>query len=167
MPASSFKLEYTKRTSAGGCPFCVSDEDLIRVNLGSLKFILNGLVRLPGAQGDDDNDQGGQQEGGKQLVDAEDSPMGLKTRFQMNTMAPPVIMPAMAPALVVLFQNRENSIIGPKVAPNPAQAKETMLKITLFSSQAITIPIRAMSSSTTRETRMTCLSVAPFLKIPS
>ena len=46
-------------------------------------------------------------------------------------------MPAIAPILVILFQNKEKSITGPNVAPKPAQAKETTVKMTLFSSKAI------------------------------
>ena len=81
-------------------------------------------------------------------------------------MPAPPIMPAIAPALLVRFQKREKSISGPKVAPNPAHAKDTIWKITLFSSIAITIPIRVSASSVMRETSMTCLSVAFFLQTP-
>ena len=80
--------------------------------------------------------------------------------FHTNTLTPPATMPATAPAWVVRFQNRENSISGPKVAPKPAQAKETMLNITLFSSMAITMAMAAITSRVMRETHITCLSVA-------
>jgi len=80
----------------------------------------------------------------------------------MNTILPPVSMPAIAPALVVLFQNNENSIIGPKVAPKPAHANDTTLKITLFSSNAMIIPNNETSSNVIRETIITCLSVASY-----
>ena len=61
-------------------------------------------------------------------------PIGFKISFHMNTIIPPESMPAIAPSLVVLFQNNENMVIGPNVAPNPAQANDTIVKITLFSS---------------------------------
>ena len=79
--------------------------------------------------------------------------------------APPTI-PAIAPALVVLFQKREKSMMGPNVAPKPAQAKETILKITLSLSSAITAAIIAIMQRVIRETHRTCLSEASFLKIP-
>ena len=52
-------------------------------------------------------------------------PRGLISSFQMKTMALPAIMPAPAPARDVRFQNSANSMTGPNVAPNPAQANET------------------------------------------
>ena len=69
----------------------------------------------------------------------------------------------MAPALVVRFQKRLKSISGPKVAPNPAQAKLTMVKMTLFSSRAMTMATTAMRRRVSRETRRTSLSEA-FLR---
>ena len=90
-------------------------------------------------------------------------PSLLMTRFHTNTITPPDTIPATAAVWVVRFQNREKSITGPKVAPKPAQAKLTMLKITLSSSRAMTIPTRATASSVTRLTRITCLSVAVFI----
>ena len=76
-------------------------------------------------------------------------------------------IPAIAPARVVRFQNSENSIIGPNVAPKPAHAKETTLKMTLSSSQAIAMPISAITIKMMRDTHITCLSEAPFLNTPS
>jgi len=48
-------------------------------------------------------------------------------------------MPAIAPARFMRFQKSESITRGPKVAPKPAQAKDTMVKIMLFSSSAIKI----------------------------
>ena len=89
-------------------------------------------------------------------------PRGLSTRFQTNTMIPPESIPAMAPARLIRFQKSENRITGPKVAPNPAHAKETMEKMTLFSSHAMIIPTRAIKSSMILEICMTFLSSALF-----
>ena len=72
-------------------------------------------------------------------------------------------MPAIAPARVVLFQNRLKSISGPNVAPNPAQAKLTIVNMTLFSSKAMTIATTAIRSSVSLETFSTSLSEA-FLR---
>ena len=52
--------------------------------------------------------------------------------FQTNTVIPPTTMPATAPFLVVLLQNRDMSIAGPKAAPKPAQAYETVSSIKLL-----------------------------------
>ena len=72
-------------------------------------------------------------------------------------------MPAIAPGLLTLFQKREKRMMGPKVAPKPDHAKETTSNITLFSSQAITMPNTVMSRRTALETCIICLSVAFFL----
>lgn len=61
-------------------------------------------------------------------------PSGLSTSFQKNT------MPPMAPARVVRFRNREKSTSGPNVAPKPAHANDTSVKMMLFSSSAMSIP---------------------------
>ena len=45
----------------------------------------------------------------------------------------PLHIPAMAPALVILFHSRERTITGQKAAPIPDQAKRTNQKISLFS----------------------------------
>ena len=66
-------------------------------------------------------------------------PSGLSTSLQKNTMPPPII-PAMAPAQVVRFQKREKSTSVPNVAPKPAHANDTSVKMMLFSSSAMTIP---------------------------
>ncbi|MBM7581855.1 hypothetical protein JOD02_000692 [Caldicoprobacter guelmensis] len=59
-------------------------------------------------------------------------PRGLRSNFHISTVVPPAIIPDMAPALVVLSQKSENSIVGSKVASNPAHAKDTTLNMTLF-----------------------------------
>ena len=41
---------------------------------------------------------------------------------QVTTVIPPLIKPAIAPLRVVPRQNNARRIIGPNVAPNPAQA---------------------------------------------
>lgn len=93
-------------------------------------------------------------------------PRGLISKFHTNTVTPPLNIPAIAPALVTLFQNRENKIIGPKVAPNPAQAKDTTVKMTLFSSIAIIMAIIDMRIRVTLDIYSTCLSEASFFIIP-
>ena len=93
-------------------------------------------------------------------------PSLLITSFQRKTIPAPPTMPAIAPALVVLFQNKEKSMIGPKVAPKPAHAKETILNITLSLSRAITAAIIVITTRVILETHKTCLSEAVFLKIP-
>ena len=55
---------------------------------------------------------------------------------------------------------------GPKVAPKPAHAKDTTWKITLFSSNAMTMAMAVMINRVILETSMTCLSVAFFLITP-
>ena len=79
-------------------------------------------------------------------------PRGLSSSFHTNTQMPPESIPAMAPARLTRFQNREKRMMGPKVAPKPDQAKETTSKMMLFSSQAMAMPTRAMATRTTRET---------------
>ena len=93
-------------------------------------------------------------------------PIGFNNNFHMNTMPPPLSMPAIAPALVTRFQNKENSIIGPKVAPKPAQAKETTMNITLFSSMAMIMEQIAIIIKVILVQYRTVLSEASFLNIP-
>lgn len=45
--------------------------------------------------------------------------------FQSMTVNPPVSIPAMAPALVIFDQYKDNIITGPNEAPSPAHAYET------------------------------------------
>jgi len=77
-------------------------------------------------------------------------PRGRTRYFQINTIAPPTIIPANAPFRLERFQNRAKTITGPKEAPKPAQAKETMLKIELSGSFAITTPTTAMATTVKR-----------------
>ena len=74
--------------------------------------------------------------------------------FHTKTITPPASLPAMAPCFVVRFQNREKSISGPKEAPKPAQAKETMRNTELSGFQARRIPIMAMPMTVPRAASM-------------
>ena len=80
--------------------------------------------------------------------------MGRTRYFHTKTMTPPVIMPANAPHLLLHFQNSAKSITGPKAAPNPAQAKETMVKTELLGSQASTTLTSAIAMTVPRATSM-------------
>ena len=91
----------------------------------------------------------------------------MRRSFQINTIAPPESIPAIAPALFVRFQNRENRTIGPKVAPKPDHAKDMNSKMTLFLFDEITIQKIFIRISKILETCITCLSDAFFLTIPS
>ena len=51
--------------------------------------------------------------------------------------------------MVLRFQNSANSTTGPKVAPKPAQAKDTIWKTELFLSQARTTATAAISTKVT------------------
>ena len=113
-----------------------------------------------GGQGDHDDDDAAHQEGGEQLVDAQAPPRGAMRYFQMKTMAPAqAIMPEMAPYLLVRFQNREKSR-GPKEAPKPAQAKETMLNTVLLGSQARKMATMAMPMTVPRAACMAALRLS-------
>ena len=72
--------------------------------------------------------------------------------FQMKTMAPPATMPASAPCLLARFQKRARSITGPKAAPKPAQAKDTMPKTELSGSWAMKTAMMAMMTMVPRAT---------------
>src|SRR5699024_7782366 len=56
---------------------------------------------------------------------------------QTITVTAPIIIPTKAPFLVTPFQNRDKRIIGPKEAPNPAQAYPTRSKTVLSGFVAI------------------------------
>ena len=71
-------------------------------------------------------------------------PSWLMTSFHRKTIAAPLTIPAMAPARVVRFQNRLNRTNGPKVAPNPAHAKDTILNTELLESLAMNTAINEM-----------------------
>ena len=72
-------------------------------------------------------------------------PIGAMTNFHTKIMIPPAAIPAIAPYLLDLLQKRERSMHGPKVAPNPAQAKDTTLKTELSGFQARIKAISAMA----------------------
>ena len=76
------------------------------------------------------------------------------------------MIPANAPHFVVRFQNRANRTRGANAAPKPAHAKETMRKMMLSSSKAIRVAMMVIKTKVIRETIITCLSVAFFLKTP-
>ena len=103
---------------------------------------------------------------GRSSYIANTPPRVLITNFHINTIAAPPTIPAIAPALLIRFQNKENSISGPKVAPKPAHAKDTILNITLFSSNAINTAITAIARSAILDIVITCLSLASFFTIP-
>ena len=86
--------------------------------------------------------------------------MGAMAYFQMNTIAAPETIPAMAPHLLQRFQNRPKSITGPKVAPKPAHAKETMRKTELLGSSANRKPRTATQITVTRATIMLFFSLS-------
>ena len=75
-------------------------------------------------------------------------------------MAPPDSIPASAPHRLLRFQKRANSTTGPKAAPKPAQAKDTMSKIELSGLDAMTMAITAMTITVPRATHMVVLSLA-------
>ena len=54
-------------------------------------------------------------------------PSGRIRYFQINTVAPPDMIPAIAPARLQRFQNKEQSTTAPNAPPKPAHAKETIL----------------------------------------
>ena len=62
---------------------------------------------------------------------------------------PPVIIPVRAPCLLERFQNRASSTTGPKAAPNPAQAKDTIVKMELSGFPASTMAIREITITVT------------------
>ena len=64
------------------------------------------------------------------------------------------------------FQNSERSISGPKTAPKPAHANETMPKTDEFASHAITTPITEMIISVKRATIISAFSSSLILKSP-
>ena len=81
-------------------------------------------------------------------------PMGLMRYFQIKTIAPPDTMPAIAPGSVVRFQNRAQITSGPKAAPKPAHANETMPNTELSGLRAIIIPRIAMPITVRRAASM-------------
>ena len=86
--------------------------------------------------------------------------------FQINTIAPPVTMPAKAPGKFVRFQNRANRITGPNAAPKPAQANETMSNTEESGFSASSAPITATTITVPRATHITSFSLAFLWMIP-
>ena len=78
----------------------------------------------------------------------------------MKIMAPPQTMPASAPWKFTRLQNRLNSISGPKAAPKPAHANETMRNTELLESQAMTTPTTAITRRLRRAISRRCLSLS-------
>ena len=83
-------------------------------------------------------------------------PRGLIRYFQRKTITPPAAMPETAPAKVVRFQYRAQITRGPKPAPKPAQAKETMPKMELLGSFAMKMPRMAMAMTVSRAASILC-----------
>ena len=81
--------------------------------------------------------------------------------FHTNIVVPPTSIPATAPYLLARFQNKESKTTGPKVAPNPAQANDTISNTELLGFDAITTPIIEMIITVTRAT----MSDAFFCKV--
>lgn len=96
----------------------------------------------------------------QQLIDPPNASQGFNRNFQINTMVPPEIMPASAPHRLLRFQNSAKSITGPKAAPNPAQAKETIPKMELSGLAAMMTEIMAIRITVPLATHMAVLSLA-------
>ena len=86
-------------------------------------------------------------------------PMGAMAYFQMNTIAAPENIPAIAPHLLQRFQYSENRTMGQKVAPKPAHANDTTRKMELVGSSANSTPHTATHRTVMRATTMLCLSL--------
>ena len=93
-------------------------------------------------------------------------PRGAMAYFQMNTIAAPENIPAIAPHLLQRFQNSENRTMGPKVAPKPAHAKDTTRKMELVGSSANRMPQMATQITVTRATIMLFLSLSSMPSTP-
>ena len=61
--------------------------------------------------------------------------------FHTNIIIPPDNIPAITPYLLAPFQNSDISTTGPKVAPKPAHANDTISNTELFGSLARSIAI--------------------------
>ena len=85
-------------------------------------------------------------------------PRGLTRNFHINTNAPPDMIPASAPASVVLFQNNEQRITAPKAPPNPAHAKDTIWNTLELGSLARKTLIIEITTTVILATRMLCFS---------
>ena len=91
-------------------------------------------------------------------------PRGLTKNFHINTITPPLIIPARAPYLLQRFQKSAASIIGPKAAPNPAHAKDTIPNTELFWSRAIITAMTAITTSVILAIIMEAFSLKSFTK---
>ena len=89
-------------------------------------------------------------------------PRGRTRYFQMNTIAPPEIIPASAPCQFERLQKRANNTTGPNTAPKPAHAKETMPNTELFGSRAIKAAITAMANKVKRAAFIAFFLVSRF-----
>ena len=92
--------------------------------------------------------------------------MGAMAYFQMKTIAAPENMPAIAPHLLQRFQYSEKRTMGPKVAPKPAHANDTMRKMELEGSRANSTPQTATPRTVTRATTMLFLSLSSAPNTP-
>ncbi len=72
----------------------------------------------------------------------------------MNTIAPPLTMPARAPCQLERLQNRAKRTTGPNTAPKPAHAKDTMLNTELSGSLARNAAITEISTRVMRSANM-------------
>ena len=73
---------------------------------------------------------------------------------QTATAIAPAIIPARAPPVVSRRQYRLSSTTGPKVAPNPAQAKATRLRIVSLASHAMAAATTETSITAPRPIQM-------------
>ena len=84
-------------------------------------------------------------------------PRGLMANFHTKTITPPPSIPARAPQRLQRFQNRAARMTGPKEAPKPAQAKETIWNTEDSGSKAKIAPMMEMITRVTRATIMVAL----------
>ena len=78
--------------------------------------------------------------------------------FQKKTMNPPAIIPAVAPYLLERLQKSARRTTGPKEAPKPAHAKDTIWKTELSGFHAIPMERPAIIKRQTRATYRSCFS---------
>src|SRR5690625_6208051 len=83
---------------------------------------------------------------------------------QTITVTAPIIIPTKEPFLVTPFQNKDKRIIGPKEAPNPAQAYPTRSKTVLSGLVAISAATKAITIVAIRPVQTNSLFVAFLLK---
>src|SRR5690625_2689635 len=77
-----------------------------------------------------------------------------------------IIIQTKEPLLVTTFQNKDKRIIGPKEAPNPAQAYPTRSKTVLSGLVAISAATKAITIVAIRPVQTNSLFVAFLLKNP-